>query len=354
MADSPASASSTRGESRVIYGALAGAGLGAVVGLAVVAGNPHLRVSGPGSFGLAAACTTGVVAAVVSARGYVLSRAMRGQEWRGGLTTATRAVATAAVVIAHTAMAFLGTYALFVVLSKAVIGMRVHAFFGAVLMALAVAVTTYMVARSVARTTTQRMTSLLMSFVVVGTLTSAVTTSDPLWWTVHFSQLGTYGDLSSWIFNGTLVAGGLLVATFAVYLAHDMSALVASGTLTNPAAPATVPRLFVIMGVMLAIVGVVPVDVSFAVHSAAASGMAVVFLILLARGRALVAGLPAGYFTAAWVFLGATVCGVALFLGRALSVTAFEVTVFGLIFGWIAVFIGFLGTASDTETAQLR
>ena len=81
--------------------------------------------------------------------------------------------------------------------------------------------------------TTQRMSSLLMAFIVLGTLTAMVTTPDPEWWTVHFSQLGTFDDLSSWIFNGTLIAGGLLVTTFAVYIANDMQALVDAGRLSN-------------------------------------------------------------------------------------------------------------------------
>jgi len=41
------------------------------------------------------------------------------------------------------------------------------------------------------------MTSLLMAFIVIGTLTAMVTTSDPEWWLVHFSRLGTFDDLSS-------------------------------------------------------------------------------------------------------------------------------------------------------------
>ena len=84
--------------------------------------------------------------------------------------------------------------------------------------------------------TTQRMSSLLMAFIVLGTLTAMVTTPDTEWWKVHFSHLGTFDDLSSWIFNGTLIAGGLLVTTFAVYIANDMHALVAAGRLVEPVA----------------------------------------------------------------------------------------------------------------------
>ena len=72
-----------------------------------------------------------------------------------------------------------------------------------------------------------------------------ITTPDPEWWTVHFSQLGTFDDLSSWVFNGTLIAGGLLVTTFAVYIANDMQQLADEGVLANPRAPRIVSTLFV-------------------------------------------------------------------------------------------------------------
>ena len=109
------------------------------------------------------------------------------------------------------------------------IGLPVITFWAIVLMAVTLGLTAYIVYLSVSRMTTQRMSSLLMAFIVIGTLTAMVTTPDPEWWKVHFSQLGTFDDLSSWIFNGTLIAGGLLVTTFAVYIANDMQALVDAG-----------------------------------------------------------------------------------------------------------------------------
>src|SRR5690606_14631868 len=111
---------------------------------------------------------------------------------------------------------------------------------------------TYVAYLSSSHMTTQRMSSLLMAFIVVGVLTAMVTTPDPEWWTVHFSQLGTFDDLSSWVFNATLIAGGLLVTTFAVYIANDITGLTSRGVLRYPRAPRVVPTLFVVMGVMLA------------------------------------------------------------------------------------------------------
>lgn len=336
-------------ESRAIYLALALGFVGAIVGFIATRVDPHLALAGPGSFGLVAACGATIVAAVTSAVGYWRSQNSGGQEWRRELKPATAAVTVIAVVIANTALAFLATYVGFLVLSLGLVGLPVLGFFGAAMMAFTFGVCGYMVFRSVARTTTQRLTSLLMTFVVMGVLTAAVTTPDPFWWRVHFSQLGTFNDASSWIFNGTLVVGGLLVTTFAVYIWHDMSILASDGHLAERSSPRTVARRFVIMGVMLAGVGLVPVDVSFLVHTVSASGLAVVYLMLLIGGRRHLAGMPSTYFVASWIFLGAIAATVALFFARIFSVTALEIMVFALIFGWISVFIRFLGAVGDDE-----
>ena len=335
-----------RVESLAIYLALAFGAVGALVGL-VFARVEHPPLAGPGSFGLFAAWSATIVAALISGIGYWRSRNRPGQEWRLEVATWTAWVNTLSVVVIHAALAFLATYAAYLLLALALIGMPVSAFLGTVLMAITLGMTAYLVFPSVARMTTQRAATLLMSFVFMGTLTSAVTSSDPAWWKEHFSQLGTYNDVSSWIFNGTLIAGGLLVTTFAVYISHDMHVLLAEGRLSDKSSPRMVSGLFVAMGVMLAGVGLFTVDLHFWIHTLAASGMAVVFLVLLIGGRRHLGGMPPTYFVAVTGFLIATIVTVVLYLTKNLTLTALEVTVFALIFGWITVFIRFLGLAGE-------
>ena len=339
--------STLRIESQAFYLAAMLGAVGAVVGFVITQLNGHLRLAGPDSFGLAAACCALAVAALVGATGYWRSSNRPGQEWRKEVPQRTVAINTVSVVVVHAALAFLATYATFLVLSQALIGLRVNTLFGMVMMAAAFGLTTYVVFPSVAHMTTQRMATLLLAFMVVGALTSAVTTEHPLWWKEHFSQLGSYNDLSSWIFNATLIGGGLLVTTFAVYISNDMKALVNAGALADHASPHWVARMFVIMGVMLACVGLAPVDDRFWIHTIAASGMAVVFLILLIRGKRLLAGMPAAYFHASWAFIVALLAGLVLWLVKAVGLTAFEIIAFGLIFAWILVFIRFLGLAGE-------
>ena len=344
-----ATVSRPRTESEAVYLALAAGVLGAIYGLLVSLFAPSLTLAGDDPFALWAAGGAAVVAAISSTAGYWRARGDQGQEWRRTLPAWKFTINTISVVIVHTVLAFLATYALYRVLALGFIGLPIITFWAIVLMAVTLGLSTYIVYLSSSRMTTQRMSSLLMAFIVIGTLTAMDTTPDAEWWTVHFSQLGTFDDLSSWTFNGTLIAGGLLVTTFAVYIANDLTALAAAGVLTNPSAPRVVPVLFVVMGIMLAFVGICPVDVNLLVHNLSASGMAAMFLVLLIAGPRLLRGMPRTYFVASWAFLAATVASVVLFVVGFFSLTAFEIIVFALIFGWIAVFIRFLGAAAPKE-----
>lgn len=336
-------------ESQAIWLALVLGGVGAITGLVVAAAQPYVRLAGSGSFGLVAAILATLVAGGVSWFGYQRSRNRLGQEWRLELGQWTTFVTILSVVVVHSALAFLGTYALYVVLSLAFLGLNVNGLFAAIMMGVTLGLVAYLVFPSVAQMTTQRMSTLLMAYIVVGCLTAAVTTSDPLWWREHFSQLGTYGDISSWMFNATLVAGGLLVTTFAVYISHDMRALVATGRLEDESSPRMVSTMFVVMGVMLAGVGLVPVDISFWIHTISAAGMAIVFLVLIIRGRRKLRGMPSGYFVASWSIAIAIFATIALYLTKVIGLTALEIIVFSLIFGWIMVFIRFLGLAAEKQ-----
>ncbi|WP_426323098.1 DUF998 domain-containing protein [Microbacterium sp. E-13] len=347
--DASAPTPGRRAESEAIYAAFSAGVVGAIYGLVVGVFAPDLQLAGEAdSFAVWAACGAAVIAAIASTTEYWRARNRPGQEWRQSLPSWKYIVNTISVVIVHTALAFVAVYALYRVLAMGFIGLPIVTFWAVVLMAVTLGLTAWFVFLSVSSMTTQRMSSLLLAFIAIGTLTAMVTTPDPKWWTIHFSHLGTFeDDLSSWVFNGTLIAAGLLVTTFAVYIANDMRALAAEGVLENPRGPRIVPTLFVVMGIMLACVGIFPVDVNLALHNLSASGMAAMFLVLLIGGPNLLRGMPRTYFVASWAFLASMVVSVILFIPAIgfFSLTAFEIIVFALIFGWIAVFIRFLGVA---------
>ena len=329
--------------------------LGAIVGLVVSYVRPDLPLSGTGSFGEISALAAGVVAAASTTVGYWRSRNSPGQEWRLSLPSWKFTVNAIAVVIVHTILAVLATIAGYFVLGQGFIGLTMNPFWSTVLMAVNLGLAAHFTYVSASRMTTQRMSSLLMAFMLIGALTAMVTTPDPEWWKFHFSQLGSFeGTVSTWVFNGTLIAGGLLVTAFAVYVAHDMHALVDRGILERANSPRIVSSVFVAMGILLAGVGLVPVDVNLLIHNLSATGMAIVFVGLLISAPRVLRGMPRSFFLVTWGFLAAVVLSVALFITTFFGLTAFEIIVFALVFAWIAVFIRFLGLAAQEATAPVK
>ena len=355
LASAGAPAPAARAESEATYVAFASGAAGAVYGLIVALVAPGLLFAdGATSFALWAAAGSGAIAAVTSGIGYWRSRALAGQEWRRSLAAWKFAVNVISVVIVHTVLAFIEAYVIYRLIGLGFIGLPVGVFWSIVMMAVTVGMTAQLVYLSVSKMTTQRMSSLLRTFIAFGIITAMVIAPDPNWWKVHFSLLGTFDDLSSVFFNGSLIAGGLLVTTFAVYIAHDMTALVDAGVLTTRRSPRIVSTLFVVMGAAFAGVGIVPVDVSRILHDIAALALAAMFLALLIAGPRLLRGMPRTYFLSAGAILAATLGSVVGYVFGFFTLTAVEIVVFVLIFGWISVFIRFLGVAGEPDGIPLR
>ncbi|UCR89910.1 hypothetical protein [Mycetocola spongiae] len=330
-----------RVESEAVYSALILGTLGGLAGLLASWGR-LLPLWGPGSLASIAALSGGLAALAAGTLGYWRSRGTAEQHWRQNLPRWKAVVNILSVVLAHVSLAVLALFAVFLLLSRAFIGATMDAFWSVTLVACAAGLSAYFVWLSASRISTQRMSSLLVSFIALGTLTAMTTTPDPGWWRIHFSHLGTFWSLSSLLFNGTLIIGGLLVMAFAIYLDNDLGTLVGRGIVTAPRAPRTVSTMLVIMGVMLAGVGLVPVNLIEPVHNLSAMGMAAMFIGLLAASPWILRGMPRTYFLSAWAFLAITILSVILFIEGYFGLTAFEVVVFTLIFSWIAVFIRFL------------
>lgn len=347
--DSPTAAqtSSVRIESRALYAALIAGVAGALFGI-VIDFLPPLALFGGWSFGSFAAIGAGVVAAVATIIAYSRARSQPGGEWQRSISAPLKIASFTGVILVHSLFSVLVTLVSFLVLSLGFHGLVLDHFWSILLMSTAMGLNAWVASLSASRLTTVRLSNMLMQFVALGTLAAMVTASDPYWWRIHFSHLGTFSDLSSLLFNGTLIVGGLMVTAFAIYVSNDMKPLVASGVLRNRRSAAETSAMFVIMGVMLAGVGAVPVNLSVLIHNLCAAGMAFAYGALLLAGPWIFRGMPRAYFVASWLFVAAMVLFVVLFTSDYFGLTAFEILVFALIFGWISVFIRFLATASQT------
>jgi hypothetical membrane protein len=339
-------------ESEALIGGVIVAVIGAIVGGVVFAGAAP-PIWGGWSIGVLAAIVVFAAGVVMSYVGYWRARHLPGQEWRLSLAPWKFILDATNVAAVHALIATIGTVAVFVLLSLSFRGVTLDGWVSAASIAAAAGLSSYWIYLSVSRINTGKLSTLLVVFISVTTLTSMATASDPLWWEYHFSLLGTLGDGSAGLFNIALIIAGLLVTTFSLYLQRDIRSLVELGVLRYRWSARAISTLFIIMGLMLAGVGLFPLTVSVLLHNICAMGMAVAFFLLLLGSPIVLRGMPWTFFAVTGGFFLAMAGSVILFAVTGyFNLTFFELVVFMIIFGWIATFIRFLGATVDTAEAE--
>jgi hypothetical membrane protein len=200
----------------------------------------------------------------------------------------------------------------------------------------AVVATVRRLARRADALSTMHLAALVLVVLVGGILASIVTTTDPLWWQLHFSQLGTFHDVSGALFNSTLKLGGVLVVVYAVRVRRDLRRL---GRGAGRRGAASVAFLcLTVIGVNLALVGCVPLNSNKDLHDKVAGMMVLGFAALLITtpvllhrlGRRLAVSTVLVFvflFAGAWLFVTATI-----------NLALFEVIAFAAMFGWSGIF----------------
>ncbi|GAA1762234.1 DUF998 domain-containing protein [Agromyces humatus] len=331
-----------RVETEAIVAGLAAAVLFGLVAAVLFAGQVTPLWGGL-SVGAVAALGALVGGTAAGYTGYWRSRYRPGQEWRLHIASWKFLVDSTTVALVHAIIAAILATAVFVLLQRSFEGLVLDVYSSAIAVAVSAGAAAYLIYQSVSEISTRKMSSMLVAFMAISVLTSIATAQDPAWWEYHFSQLGTAGDFSSSLFNLALIVAGFFVTTFALYLDRDLTALVERGVLEHPTAPRTISVTFVVMGLMLAGVGVFPLHVSMPLHNLCASGMAIAFSVMVLGSPHILAGLPRRFF----IFCIGT---FAVLIGAFLlfepvgyyNLTAFELIAFSIIFGWISVFIRFV------------
>ena len=181
----------------------------------------------------------------------------------------------------------------------------------AILVGVTGAISAYIAYLSAVTMNAYRLAALLAVFLVTGVLTSMLTAEDPQWWQENLSALGMSSDVSGVAFNVTLIVAGVVVTTLAGYSTRTLES-----TASTASARRRVRQLevgIILIGILLACVGLLPVDEQFWLHTAAASGMVVVFGTLIVRMRSLVPSIPATFNVLGLVFLAVIAFAVLMY-----------------------------------------
>ncbi|GAA1786250.1 hypothetical protein [Leucobacter iarius] len=337
--------------------------LGAATLAAAAAILVGLVVFGPGTHPLWGSISTGSIGtllaglvAIASSVAEQLRAPMRAPaSWSPRAARAQRFVGIAAVALVHGGIAVIGIGMVFAVLSQGFFGVQLDQLTSTVASVIVAAGTAYLVTVSAAKITTAELSMLLSMFLTGGIVVAMLTTSDAKWWHFHFSELGAGTDVSGLVFNLTLFLGGLLLAAFAFTLLIDLAAWAAAAPPSRTRNVRAVAWGFQIIGICLAGVGIVPVNLNLIVHNTFATGMAVVFGAILIGLRWLLDGFTRVFLLFSDVVLAAIVFAALLFwpLGY-YNLAAFELVVAGVIFAWLIIFVRHVGAAVPSGASAHR
>lgn len=329
-------------EARESFALLVGAAafiIGLIPALFVFWGR-DLPISGRGSLGDFAAIGSAIAALLAFLYGCVLRRAQQkpgGPAWRR-----LRWFDVAALCLAHAIIALLGWVGLAAVFSASFEGAHVYATSAAVLAGVIMAITAYAAFLSAVNLTPMLLSLVLATFLAVGTLASMLSASDPLWWQKNLSTLGISDDISALAFNLTLIIAGVMVTT----IAHYATAWLPTGTRAEARGRNLVRLALILIGILLACVGIFPVDEYFAIHNYSASGMAFIYVAMVIALRWLVPSVPRVFLLLGYVFVGVIVVLAVFLITGYYNLTAVELVAFVLVFAWVIVFLRNAGSVA--------
>lgn len=240
-----------------------------------------------------------------------------------------------AISLAHGAVALLALFGLAALLEASFRDAPVFPFPGAILVAVALALTAYVCYLSAAALSPTSISLILAIFLVIGALTAMLEATDPHWWRDNLSALGMSSNASSPAFNSTLIVAGVMVTTIARY--------------ATAALPVPEPRdergrtivrvALILIGLFLACVGIFPVDRFFLLHNTVATGMAVCFAAVVIALPWLLRRISRVFVVLGWVFVLVIALLGVFFATGYYNLTAVELVAAVLIFSWIIVFL---------------
>lgn len=339
-------------ESRAIYAAFAGGGIGFVVGLLAFWNDPVSLFERGVSLGFVGSILGGVVALIT----YLIVTARQGEKQVAGSwwRYVKGHISTWSLALVHALLVFLSYALLFYVVSESFKDAYIDTWAASVLLALATGFVAYIIYLSAATMTAVRVSMLLALFLLAGTFISMLTAGNPHWWNTHFSSLGAGGGLSGYAFNATLIIAGLVIVGLARYITEDFNKLQNDGQISQKAKVGILQSLLTGIGIALAFVGLFVYDEFPTIHNTAAGGMALLFLVIVSLLPLITPGFTKAFFIASYSLLASLLVSVWLFLRvQYLNLTVFELVAAAIIFIWMVVFVRHVAAMlGDKATAQ--
>nr|WP_201469191.1 DUF998 domain-containing protein [Microbacterium hydrocarbonoxydans] len=326
--------------------------LGFVIGWPAFWGR-ELPISGTGSIGAFTAYGGAITAVLAFAIGRLVVRPaeVAPDGTRDGFSVPgdrLRWYDLAAIAFAHAAIAYLGWLGIAELLERSFTDAPVYPFPGAILVAVAFALTAYVTFLSAVALTPTVLSLVLAVFLVIGAFAAMLASSDVHWWQENLSALGMSSNSASLAFNATLIIAGVLVTTIARYATAGLPV----GDRTARRGRRVVRGGLILIGIFLACVGVFPVDEFFLVHNTVATGMTVAFAVIVVGLPWFVRSIPRVFVALGWIYVLVIVLLGAFFAVGYYNLTAVELIAAVLIFSWIIVFLRTAGSVGSVSSER--
>ena len=334
-------------ESRAIYAALSGAGIGAGVGLLVFfQGDVSLFAKGI-SLGFVASIVGGLITLGVYMRAaYVYETDHSGTK----LGRVKRHVNIGSLAVVHGLLIILFYALIFFIISESFKGAHIDMWGASLIVALTTGCAAYVAYLTAAHMNAVRVSTILALFLVSGTFISMLTASNPHWWNEHFSSLGAGGGVSGYAFNITLIIAGLVIVALSTYITDDFRRLKQTGRISNQAKSTAMQSLLAGIGISLALVGLFVYDAFPLIHNTSAFGMAFLFGVIIVSLPWLVPGFLTAFFIASYGLIVALVVSAWLFWGVGyFNLTIFELVAAAIIFTWLVIFVRHMAAMLSDE-----
>lgn len=194
--------------------------------------------------------------------------------------------------------------------------------------------------RQIAEVTVDGLLRLTIIIMAGGIYIAAADVSDPFWWRVSFSYLGSIKSNAYYIFNSALIFAGIMFMVWLPYLTRDFKLLVAHQKMSERAA-----RIFqiaiLLLGIAIIFVGILRRGFTPAVsnlHDLAAYTMSAVLIFLMVGLWWLLPTLPIEIRVTSWLMvLGVIITVIAGAVGY-FNTVGVELLSFILGMTWIQIF----------------
>lgn len=211
-------------------------------------------------------------------------------------------------------------------------------------------VASYLAAQAAENTNAVSITKSLTLFMFGGLLISAITNSNPTWYTESFSYLGVTPSIAAQIFNFTMTFTGLGAIVLSGYLFKEFEESIPDKEKFKKSEK-IFKWMFWVLGAGIAVVGLIPWDpgIKGQIHTLGATFSGLIFFVFSAFSRKFLPGMQNVYYLITYM-LATIVAGtyVIFMLGKNTLATV-EIIAFISVYIWIFVTLKALELNSSTK-----